>query len=274
MASLATLMRASGLPLLEARILAAHALERDRAWISAHDTDELAPPQQAVVENLFRRRRAGEPVAYLTGEREFYGLSLAVTPAVLIPRPETELLVEQALALLGGSGRVLDLGTGSGAIAIALAFSRPAVEVHACDASAAALDVARANASRHGVRVRFSHSDWFAALQGERFDMVVSNPPYIALQDPHLDQGDLRFEPREALVAGGDGLECIVAIAAAAREHLQPGGWLLLEHGYDQGDACERLIGQLGYQSVSDHRDLAGNARVVQAQFDPAAARR
>ncbi len=274
MASLASMLRASGLPLLEARILAAHALGVARVWISAHEKDEPDAQGLRDIEALYRRRRAGEPIAYLTGERDFYGLSLAITPAVLIPRPETELLVDCAIPLLREGGRVLDLGTGSGAIAIALALHCPAAEVSACEASDAALAVARANVLRHGARLRLLKSDWFAALQGERFDVVVSNPPYIALDDPHLFQGDLRFEPHEALVAGREGMECIEAIAVAARDHLIAGGWLLLEHGYAQGETCMRRLVHLGYTKVSDHRDLAGNARVVQAQFDPASMRR
>ena len=260
--------------MLEARILAAHALGVSRVWVSAHEKDEPDAHGLRDIEALYLRRRAGEPIAYLTGEREFYGLSLAITPAVLIPRPETELLVNRAMGLLGGGGRVLDLGTGSGAIAIAVALQCPAAEVSACEASAEALAVARGNAQRHGAQLRLLKSDWFAALQGERFDLVVSNPPYLALDDPHLFEGDLRFEPRAALVAGREGVECIVAIAAAARDHLRAGGWLLLEHGCDQGEACVRMLEHLGYARVSDHRDLAGNPRVVQAQFDPAAAAR
>lgn len=270
MASLAAILQASRLPMLEARILAAHALGVERVWISAHEKEELEANRQPGIEALFGRRRAGEPVAYLTGEREFYGLSLEITPAVLIPRPETELLVERAIALLAEGTTVVDLGTGSGAIAIALALNCPEAQVSACEASDVALAVARANAARHGARLRLVKSDWFAGLHGERFDLVVSNPPYIALDDPHLLQGDLRFEPPEALVAGKSGLECIDAIAVVARDHLHPGGWLLLEHGYDQGEACVQLLERLGYANVSDHRDLSDNARVVQAQFDPA----
>ena len=274
MAGLGAILKASRLPMLEARILAAHALGVERVWISAHEKDEPGANGLRDIEALYSRRRAGEPIAYLTGEREFYGLSLAITPAVLIPRPETELLVDRAIPLLREGGRALDLGTGSGAIALALALNCPMAEISACDASDAALAVARANTARHGAHLRLLKSDWFAGLQGERFDLVVSNPPYITLDDPHLFEGDLRFEPREALVAGKRGLECIDAIAVVARDHLHPGGWLLLEHGYDQGEACVRLLERLGYTQVSDHRDLAENARVVQAQFDPAVARR
>jgi len=273
-ASLGAILKASRLPMLEARILAAHALGVERVWISAHEKDEPGANGLRDIEALYSRRRAGEPIAYITGEREFYGLSLAITPAVLIPRPETELLVDCAIPLLREGGRALDLGTGSGAIALALALNCPLAEVTACEASDAALAVARANATRHGARLRLLKSDWFAALQTERFNLVVSNPPYIALDDPYLFEGDLRFEPREALVAGRLGTEFIEAIAVVARDHLLVGGWLLLEHGYDQGEACVRLLERLGYTKVSDHRDLAENARVVQAQFDPASVTR
>jgi release factor glutamine methyltransferase len=275
-ASLATILKASLLPLPEARILAAHALGVDKVWLSAHDKDELpggAAGEKSLsdIENLFRRRRAGEPVAYLTGEREFYGLSLGVSPAVLIPRPETELLVDHVIPLLRDGSTVLDLGTGSGAIAIAIAFNCPAAHVFACDASSEALEIARDNAKRHAAEVTFVKSDWFSALKDKRFDVIVSNPPYIALGDPHLDQGDLRFEPCEALVAGKEGVECIEAIAAAARDHLNPGGWLLMEHGYDQGEVCVGLLSRLAYTDVFDHRDLADIGRTVQARFDPPA---
>lgn len=267
MASLAAILKASGLPMLEARVLAACALGVGRVWISAHEKDEFSESAGRKIENLFRRRRAGEPVAYLTGEREFYGLSFSVGPAVLIPRPETELLVDCAIPLLRNGGRVLDLGTGSGAIAIAIALNCPAARVFACDDSVIALDIARENARRHGAQVSFVKSDWFAAMRGERFDLIVSNPPYIAQGDPHLDEGDLRFEPREALVAGKQGVECIDAIAASAREHIVPGGGLLIEHGHDQGEECIRLLERLGYLQVIDHRDVAGIPRLIQARF-------
>ncbi len=274
MASLAALIRESGLPALEARVLAACALGVERAWIVAHDRDELGAKAQRDIQALYQRRRVGEPIAYLTGEREFYGLSLAITSAVLIPRPETELLVELALSLLKDGQRLLDLGTGSGAIAIAVALERPGARVSACESCAAAIEVARTNASRHGAPLELLRSDWFSMLGGAQFDVVVSNPPYIAADDPHLLEGDLRFEPRAALVAGREGVECLEAIAAAARGHLLPGGWLLLEHGYDQGEASVRLLERLGYTAVRDHCDLAGIARVVQARFDPVSARR
>lgn len=267
MATPAALIRASGLPQLEARVLAAHALGVERVWVTAHENDELDAPAVTAIDALYARRRAGEPVAYLTGEREFFGLSFAVSPAVLIPRPETELLVEHALSMLRDGQRVLDLGTGSGAIAVAIATQRPDVEVVACDESEAALAVAGANTARHRAQVRLLRSDWFGALRGERFDMVVSNPPYIAAGDAHLAKGDLRFEPRGALVAGPEGMECIESIATLARGHLLSGGVLLLEHGHDQGGKCVALLQRLGYREVKDHCDLAGVARLVQGRF-------
>ena len=200
--SITSLVQSSGLPLLEAQVLAAHALGLARAALLADGQRVLDAEAARRVERLFLRRRAGEPVAYLTGEREFFGLSLKVTPDVLIPRPETELLVELALERLPNrAGRVLDLGTGSGAIAVALAHAAPDAEVVAVDTSRAAIAVARENAARHHAGIRFAEGDWFAGLAGERFDVIVSNPPYVAAGDSHLGEGDLRFEPRAALVA-------------------------------------------------------------------------
>ena len=264
------LLALSALSATEARILLAHALRVERAWIVAHGRDPVADAEERAAEALFARRRAGEPIAYLTGEREFCSLSLHVTPSVLIPRPETELVVEHALTVIAGrkTPKVLDLGTGSGAIAVAIAHARRDAQVCASDASAAALAVASRNASRHAVAVRFVQSDWFMALGEERFDVIVSNPPYVADADPHLAQGDLRFEPQAALRGGPDGMDCIRAIAADARMHLTPGGWLVFEHGFDQGPACVRLLVGLGYTGVADVRDLSGLPRVCKGQFD------
>jgi len=264
------LLKGSALSVTEARILLAHALRVERAWIVAHGRDPVADAEERAAEALFARRREGEPIAYITGEREFYGLSLHLTPSVLIPRPETELVVEQALTLIAGrkTPKVLDLGTGSGAIAVAIAHARRDAQVWASDASSEALAVACRNASRHAVAVRFVQGDWFAALGGERFDVIASNPPYVAQGDPHLEQGDLRFEPQAALLGGPDGMDCIRRIAAAARTHLTPGGWLVFEHGYDQEPACVRLLVGLGYTSVTDARDLSGLPRVCKGQFD------
>ena len=263
--TLGELLRGSGLPWLEAQVLARHGLGLSRAQVVAETG--LAVPEADVVrvQALFARRRAGEPVAYLTGEREFYGLSFTVTPAVLIPRPETELLVDYACELLapGRPARVLDLGTGSGCVAIAVASERPAARVTAVDASAAALEVARANAARLGAPVTFVQSDWFAALGDTRYELILGNPPYVAAGDPHLGLGDVRFEPQTALVAGADGLDCIRAIVAAAGAHLVAGGHLAFEHGYDQAAACRALLSQAGFVDVGSRRDLAGIERMT-----------
>ncbi len=265
--TLRRLLGASTLPDLEAKLLAQHALGVSRAWLVARLDEPVDVAQGRAIERLFARRQGGEPVAYITGEREFYSLELAVTPAVLIPRPETELLVELVLARLAQqSGRVLDLGTGSGAIAIAIAHHAPDAEVWAVDASAKALEVARANAARHGANVRFFRSDWCSRLAAERFDIIVSNPPYIASGDIHLARGDLRFEPRDALVAGSDGLEAIRAIVVQAARHLETGGWLLLEHGLGQAMRCRDLLAACGYTELKSWPDLAGIVRVTGAR--------
>lgn len=257
---------------IEARVLFAHALRVDHAWLIGHDRDTPTAAQRHAIENLISRRAGGEPVAYILGEREFYGLNFAVTPAVLIPRPDTELLIETALRHLPAHTpcRVLDLGTGSGAIAIALARQRPQAEVVAVDASAAALAVAQANAHQLGAdNVRCIAGDWYAALgelAGEsnvkKFDMIVSNPPYIAANDPHLHAGDLRFEPLQALAAGDDGLRDLRVIVAGATTHLVAGGWLWLEHGFDQAAAVVELLRQQGFEQICSLRDLAGQDRV------------
>ena len=246
-------------------MLFARALGRDRVWLVSHSEDRIDEALRAKAEALFARRRAGEPVAYLLEEREFWGLALAVSPAVLIPRPETERVVELALERLpaDAGASVLDLGTGSGAIAIAIAAERPRARVTAIDVSEAALAVARQNNARHGGCVRLLQSDWFAAVADERFNLIVSNPPYIAASDAHLGQGDLRFEPRSALASGASGMEAIEAIAVAARDRLAPGGRLLIEHGWDQRAACIALFTRLGYSQVADHDDLAGLPRVI-----------
>lgn len=270
MSSVDELLAGSALSLSEARILFGHALRVGPPWIIAHGRDPVADGDARAVEALYARRRAGEPIAYLTGEREFRGLSLFVNPEVLIPRPETELVVEQVLAIVSGrtAARILELGTGSGAIAVAVAHARPEAEVWASDTSADAIEIASANAARHAVSIRFIRGDWLDALGEERFNVIASNPPYVPEGDPHLAQGDLRYEPRAALVGGADGLDCIRRIASDARKHLVPGGWLVLEHGFDQGPACVQLLTGLGYTTVSDTDDLAGLARVCKGQFD------
>jgi len=259
------LAAASGLPRLEARMLLEHALGVSRTWLLAHDTDPLPAGACRDFERLAGRRRAGEPMAYLVGRREFMGRDFAVTPDVLIPRPETELLVETALDLAAASPgvRILDLGTGSGAIAVSLALALPRAEIWATDASAPALEVARANAQRLGARLRLRQGDWYAALPpGLRFDLVVSNPPYIAAGDPHLEQGDLRFEPATALTDGADGLAAVRAIVADAPGRLVPGGALWLEHGWDQAEAVRACLAAAGFGGVASRRDLAGIERI------------
>lgn len=257
----------AALPLREARLLLQHALGVSPTALAAHPERALSPAEAERCRELVARRAAGEPIAYLTGSREFYGLEFRVTPDVLIPRPETELLVEAGLEKLAdGAGRILDLGTGSGCVAVALAMHLPRAQVTAVDVSAAALEVARANAQRHGAAVRCLCGDWFAALGEERFALIVANPPYVAETDPHLGEGDLRFEPRGALAAGVDGLDAIRHIVAAAPDHLAPGGWLFLEHGYDQAPAVAALLAQAGLAAIEHRTDLAGIPRVTGGQ--------
>jgi release factor glutamine methyltransferase len=262
-------LETSGLVPVDARVLLAHVLGCDRAWLIAHAGDALSRDAADAFFALAKRRRLGEPVAYLTGRREFWGLELAVTPAVLIPRPETETLVEVALARLQADRgvRVLDLGTGSGAIALAIAKERPQAEVTATDVSAEALAVARANAARLGLaNVAFAHADWYAGVPGGPYDAIVANPPYIAQDDPHVRDGDLRFEPRGALVSGVTGLAALATIVAGARDRLVPGGCLAVEHGHDQDDAVRGLFVAAGFTAVEGFRDLAGIRRVVAGQ--------
>lgn len=255
----------------EASLLLGHVLGRGAAWLYAHD-DALVPAAAAArFRGLVDRRVAGEPIAYLLGHRGFWTLDLAVTPATLVPRPETELLVELALARLDPSLplRVADLGTGSGAIALAIASERPRASVVATDRSADALEVARRNAASHGLgaRVEFRTGDWFAPLAGERFDLIASNPPYIAEGDPHLEQGDLRHEPPAALSSGVDGLDAIRVLVSGAPAHLVAGGWLLLEHGHDQGPAVRALLVAAGFDAVATEADLEGRDRVARGRL-------
>lgn len=253
-------LAAAGLDAREARLLLAGCAGFSQAAVIAHPERELPAPIAGAFLGLAARRRAGEPVAYLVGRREFHGIELAVNPAVLIPRPETELLVD--LALESRAASVLDLGTGSGAVAIAVKRGLPGARVVAVDSSAAALELARRNAVKCGAKVEFRHGRWFAPVAGERFDLVVSNPPYVAEGDPHLAQGDVRFEPREALVSGPDGLDAIREIANGARTHLNPGGWLYVEQGRGQDVAVRELFAASGLESVRSWPDLAGIARV------------
>ena len=256
---------------VDAAVLLAHAAGQSRSWLYAHGADEAGP---AVVEryaDLIVRRIAGEPVAYLTGHRGFRHLDLRVTPDTLVPRPETELLVELALERLaaGQALRVADLGTGSGAIALALASERPRSRVVATDACAAALAVACDNAAALGIaNIEFRAGDWFAPLEGERFDLIAGNPPYIASDDPHLGEGDLRFEPPAALSSGVDGLDAIRAIVRDAPAHLSPGGWLLLEHGWQQGQAVRALLSTAGFEAIRTVPDLELRDRVTLGRYN------
>jgi release factor glutamine methyltransferase len=260
-ATIGALQAALPLGPLENRILLCHALGLARVALITQSERALDAAEAAALDALVQRRLRGEPIAYIVGKREFFGLELRVTDAVLIPRPDTELLVELALERLPAQGRALDMGTGSGAIAVALAHSRPDAAVTALDVSVAALAVARGNAAAHGAAVRFLHSDWFAAVGADRFDVIASNPPYIAAGDAHLSQGDLRFEPVGALTDRADGLSALRTIVAGARAHLAPQGWLLLEHGYDQAAQVRQLLTDQGYGDVQSWRDLAGIER-------------
>ncbi len=254
----------------EAQLLMAQALQVNRSWLLAHADEK--PPTAAYTryQHMLDRRLQGEPVAYIFGEKEFYGITLSVTPDVLIPRPETELLVELALVQIPVATpcSVLDLGTGSGAIAISLATLRPLASIVAVDASAAALQVAQANARRLGLaNIQFILSDWWQDVPATPlFDVIVSNPPYIADADSHLQEGDLRFEPITALAAGATGLKDLVSIINRAPQYLTATGMLLLEHGYDQGEAVRGLLNGAGFDAVVTHRDLGGVERVSMGQ--------
>ena len=253
----------------EAELLLAHALQQTRVWLVAHDRDELEPEARLRFAGFLQRRRRGEPVAQIVGQRGFWTLDLVVTTDTLIPRAETERLVELALQHLPNdkSVRVLDLGTGTGAIALAIASERSDIEVTAVDVDARTLAVAQKNAARLGLdRVRFLRSDWFSALAGEMFTMIVANPPYIAEDDSHLDEGDLRYEPRLALASGPDGLDAIRRIVVAAPNHLVSGGVLLIEHGWKQGEAARALMVASGFAEVVTHADLENRERVTQGK--------
>ncbi len=250
----------------EAEQLLIHVLGVERAWLFAHATDTVDEDSRQRFELLLARRAEGHPLAYLLGRRGFWTLDLQVNTATLIPRPETELLVEQALARLPADDmvRVADMGTGSGAIALSIASERPLATVMATDLLGPALAVAVKNAQAHGLdNVWFRRGHWYAALGADRFDMIVSNPPYIAAGDPHLAQGDLRFEPPPALASGADGLDAIREIIAGAHEHLVAGGWLLLEHGWDQGEAIRALLVQAGFDEAQTVQDMEQRDRVT-----------
>lgn len=265
--SVGALQTQSLLDALDNRVLLCHALALSRVGLITQSERVLSADEALRFATLVRRRLDGEPIAYIVGQREFFGLPFEVNGAVLIPRPDTELLVELALERLPPQGRVLDMGTGSGAIAVSLAHTRRDADVTALDVSADALAVARRNADANGARVRFVHSDWYAALDGApAFDVIASNPPYIASGDHHLSEGDLRFEPAGALTDHADGLSALRTIVAGAARHLKPGGWLLMEHGYDQSAAVRALLADAGYAEVQSWRDLAGIERVSGAR--------
>jgi release factor glutamine methyltransferase len=250
---------------LEAELLLAHLLDTARSTLIAHPERIVSAAGTAAYSGLLARAAAGEPLAYLTGVREFWSLPLAVTPAVLIPRPETELAVERCLALLPASACVCDLGTGSGAIALALGGERPSWRITATDRSAPALQVAQANARRLGRSIEFLQGDWFTPLRGRRFDLLVSNPPYVAAADAAM--GALAYEPPEALTPGPGGLEALDTIIMQAPDHLATGGWLVLEHGADQGAPVARALVAAGFARVRCHPDLAGHGRVTEARW-------
>ena len=264
-------MRTNGLDRLDAQLLIAHVLGTSREWVLSHSDRMLDRKQQQQLESLMQRRSDREPLAYLTGRKEFHGLELQVSAAVLVPRPDTETLVEWALALLRGSlakrstPRVLDLGTGSGAMALAINKDLPQCRVTASDSSPRALAIARANAERLSLPVEFVRSDWWSNLQGEKFDLVLSNPPYLSETDPHL--GDLRHEPPQALVSGPDGYEAIREIVREAKAHMRPGAWLLLEHGCDQADEVRNLLRKHGFRDIETRSDLAGLERCSGARL-------
>jgi len=251
---------------IEVQSLLQYILRVQRSYLLAHPEQVLDATQQANYEALLERRLYGEPVSYILGEREFFGLEFKVTPATLIPRPDTELLVELALQRLpqNKACSILDMGTGSGAIALSIAHARPDATVVAVDASEAALQVARENAVRLDIRnVRFLLSDWFSALAGQRFDAIVANPPYIATGDAHLTQGDVRFEPISALASGADGLDDIRSIVSQAGAYLENAAWILLEHGYDQAERVRELLWENGFGEVFSAKDIAGIERVT-----------
>lgn len=251
---------------LEAQLLLQHLLNVNRAWLIAHQNDALEVNIHEAYRALIIRRINGEPVAYILGCREFYGLKLKVTPDTLIPRPDTETLVEVALEKIAPNLllSICDLGTGTGAIALAIAKNRPNAEVMAVDFSAKALDVARQNAKDLAIlNCHFLQSDWLSALKNQRFDVIVSNPPYIKSNDQHLKQGDLRFEPLFALASGKDGLDDINTIISQAKNHLKPSGWLMLEHGYDQAESVAAMLKIAGFSEVRHAQDLAGIQRVT-----------
>lgn len=268
--TLETWLNNSGLPRLEARMLLQHVLTISHSHIIAYGTQLLSNSQLASLNQLCQRRLAGEPLAYLLGWREFYGRRFQVSEAVLIPRPETEHLVDAVLAHLPAQGTLWDLGTGSGAIAVTIACERPDAQIWAADISEEALAVAQANASALQAQVRFGQGSWYQAQPQpapHSVDVIVSNPPYIDAQDPHLQQGDLRFEPQQALTDNHNGLSAFETIIAGAKDFLRPDGWLLFEHGYDQGEAVRNILSQYKFRKIQTLADLAGLDRVTLGQI-------
>ena len=262
------LLQQSPIDRAETEVLLTHILEVDRAWLFAHDDDRVDDAALNTFESLVAARRGGEPLAYLVGYRDFRTLRLSVNQHVLIPRRETEHLVEWAIECIdAGAQQVLDLGTGSGAVALACKFERPAVELSAVDISVDALDCAKANARSLGLQVAWFHSDWFAQLPEACWDLVVSNPPYIAATDAHLKQGDLPAEPDGALVGGHTGLEATQHIVEHTPHYLEPGGWLLLEHGFDQADAVAQCLRDRGFKHIETRQDWSGHARMTGGQW-------
>ena len=266
----AILRSVSDSPRLDAELLMGMVLRKPRSFLHAWPEQQLSEQDAARYEALLRRRFSGEPIAYMTGIREFWSMPLRVTPAVLIPRPETELLVERALQRVPADQetRVLDLGAGSGAVSLAIARERPRAQVIGVDISLAALEVARANAQlQKAGNVEFRESDWFDAVRGEKFNVVVGNPPYVAEDDAHLERGDARFEPRLALDAGENGMNCFRAILERAHNYIVRQGWLLLEHGPDQHMPLRRLMEAQHYHDITLHKDAGGRDRVTECRF-------
>lgn len=257
---------------LDAEVLLCHCLNKNRSFLRAWPEQQPTPAQISQFKYLIDQRQTGKPIAYLTGEREFWSRNFSVSPDVLIPRPDTELLIELSLALIPSDKpcKIIDLGTGSGIIGVTLAAERVQATVLATDLSAAALAVAKHNAHRHHLdNISFLQSSWFAAVTENDFDLVISNPPYIADNDEHLQQGDVRFEPVSALISPENGLQDIRLLAEQARSHLKPGGQLLVEHGYDQQDTVQSIFKDLGYLHINTHYDLSGNPRVTSGIWKP-----
>ncbi|MFZ2451111.1 MAG: peptide chain release factor N(5)-glutamine methyltransferase [Methylovulum miyakonense] len=260
----------SGSPALDAEVLLCQVLGKPRPYLRAWCDQAVSEAQFQEFQRLWRQRLQGQPIAYLTGQREFWSRDFLVTPAVLIPRPDTELLIDLGLKLIPAEAdwNIIDLGTGSGIIAITIAAERPNTRLTAVDRSLEALQVAQQNAGRHHIQnIHFHQSDWFKQVPAQRFQLVISNPPYIAEHDWHLQHGDVRFEPQSALIAGDQGLSDIKAIAETAKNWLVADGWLLIEHGYDQETAVQAIFKSLGYQQVQTERDLSGQPRVTYGQL-------